>query len=146
MVTRAEVSAADIAQEIGNVGVLKRKSKVRAFEDLPGVPEGTKGIIALVDGWDTWIRYHVLFDNDVQLGTINRELLVPAKKYEEFRAKREEALDSGALDEPEVDESEEAEGEGGGAAAGSDAPVVNGVTIPSYLIERSKSARERLGA
>ena len=41
---------------------------------------------------------------------------------------------------------QQAELDGDGAAAGSDAPVVNGVTIPAYLIDRSKSARERLTA
>lgn len=139
------VSAVRIAEEIGNNQDLQRKSKVRAFEDLPGVPEGTAGKIALVGGWDKWIRYHVLFDNGVNIGSINREALAPAKRYAEFNTLRTQALESGVFDAPAVDQTEAAAG-GGDAAAGSDAPVVNGVTIPSYLIERSKSARQRLGA
>lgn len=139
------VSDAQIAAEIGNDDVLKRKSKVLAFVDLPGVPEGTKGRVALVDGWDTWIRYTVLFDNGVDIGSLNREVLVPAKKYAEFDRRRTHAFETGAFDEPEVDESTESGAEGDGAAAGGDSPVVNGVTIPGYLIERSKAARERLG-
>ena len=62
-----DVHPAVIAAEIGNTGVLKRKSKVRAFTPLPGVPEGTNGKVALVNGWDEWIRYHVMFDNGVSV-------------------------------------------------------------------------------
>lgn len=145
LLSRDDIPDAQIAEEIGNTGVLKRKSKVAAFVDLPGVPEGTKGKVALVDGWDTWIRYTVLFENGVDLGSLNREVLVPAKKYAEFDVLRTRAIESGAFDEPEVDESAGDDEGGGGAAAGGDSPVVNGVTIPGYLIERSKAARERLG-
>lgn len=137
------VSALEISREIGNDDDLKRKSKVRAFEDLPGVPEGTRGHIALVGGFDKWIRYHVLFDNGVDLSSINREYLVPAKRYDHFKSQRERAIESGVFDAPEVDETT-ATG-GGEAATSADAPVVNGVPIPTYLIERAKSARERLG-
>lgn len=140
-----DVSAAEIAREIGNDGELKRKSKVVAFTDLPGVPEGTPGRVALVNGWGPWIRYHVLFDNGVDLGSINREHLAPAKKYERFRQRREQALASGVFDRVEEEESDAGEA-GEAAATGGDAPVVNGVTVPQYLIERSKAARERLGA
>ncbi len=145
LLSRDDISDADIAREIGNDGDLKRKSKVAAFVDLPGVPEGTTGKVALVDGWDKWIRYTVLFDNDVDIGSLNRELIVPAKKYAEFDARRARALESGAFDEPEVDESADVDA-GGAAATGSDSPVINGVTIPGYLVERSQAARARLGA
>ena len=137
------VTAEDIAREIGNDGDLKRKSKVVAFEDLPGVPEGTAGKVALVGGWDKWIRYHVLFDNGVSLGSVNREFLVPAKKYDEYRQRRTDAVESGVFDQPEVDETEVAGSDEGAVAGGA---TVNGVEIPAHLLERSKSARERLGA
>ena len=137
------VTAEDVAREIGNDGDLKRKSKVVAFEDLPGVPEGTAGKIALVGGWDKWIRYHVLFDNGVTLGSVNREYLAPAKRYEELRLRRTEAVESGVFDQPEVDESEAAGSDEGAVAGGA---TVNGVEVPAHLLERSKSARERLGA
>ena len=144
-ITAPPPAAADIAREIGNDGVLKRKSKVVAFEDLPGVPEGTKGQVALVGGWDKWIRYHVLFENGATLGSVNREFLVPAKQYEELKARRTEVLESGVLDKPEVDEAAAAEG-GEAAASGGEGATVNGVAIPAHLIERSKNARQRLGA
>ena len=41
LLSRDDISDAQIAEEIGNDDVLKRKSKVAAFVDLPGVPEGT---------------------------------------------------------------------------------------------------------
>lgn len=139
-----DIHPAAIAEEIGNTGVLKRRSKVRAFTPLPGVPEGTKGKVALVNGWDEWIRYHVMFDNGVNLGSVNREHLVPVKQYDDMAAKRRHALESGAFDEVEVADTA---GEGGEAAAlSAEAPVVNGVSIPPHLIERSAAARTRLGA
>ena len=143
MVMATEVSAADIAREIGNDDELKRKSKVVAFDDLPGVPEGTPGKVALVGGWDRWIRYHVMFDNGVSIGSLNREHLAPAKKYQQFTALRTQALESGVFDRPEVDESAAAESGEGAVAGGA---TVNGVEIPAHLLERSKSARQRLGA
>ena len=48
--TASDVDPALVAEEIGNVGVLKRKSRVRAFTPLPDVPEGTQGRVALVNG------------------------------------------------------------------------------------------------
>ncbi len=146
LLSRDDISDADIARVIGNDADLARKSKVVAFVDLPGVPEGTPGKVALVGGWDKWIRYTVLFDNGVDIGSLNRELLAPAKKYAELAARRTDAIESGAFDQTAADESGAGEAAGGAAAASGDSPVVNGVTIPGYLIERSKSARERLGA
>jgi hypothetical protein len=138
-----DVPPAAIAEEIGNTGVLKRRSKVCAFTALPGVPEGTKGKVALVNGWDEWIRYHVMFDNGVSIGSINREHLVPVKQYDEMVAKRRHALDSGAFDKAVATEAATVGGEA--AALGGEAPVVNGVSIPPHLIERSAAARARLG-
>jgi len=141
----ADIDPAVVAEEIGNVGDLKRKSKVRAFTPLPGVPEGTPGKVALVNGWDPWIRYHVMFDNGVSIGSLNREHLVPAKQYDEMVEKRRRAFESGAFDP--VEETAAAESGGGEAAAGGGGDaVVNGVSIPQHLIERSAAARQRLGA
>lgn len=141
--TASDVDPALVAEEIGNVGVLKRKSEVRAFTDIPGVPAGTPGKVALVNGWDPWIRYHVMFDNGVNVGSLNREHLVPAKQYDEMVEKRHRAIESGAFDPTEAVEAAEA---GGGEADAAGGAVVNGVSIPQHLIERSAAARQRLGA
>jgi hypothetical protein len=140
--TTADVHPSVIAEHIGNTGELKRKSKVRAFTPLPGIPEGTQGKVVLVNGWDPWIRYHVMFENGATLGSINREHLVPAKQYDEMADERRRALESGVFDQAEA---EEAAADGGETAAlGGEAPVVNGVAIPPHLIERSAAARQRL--
>ena len=46
---------------------LKRKQKVVATIDLPGVPEGTEGKILVSNGIE-WFRYWVDFDNGAKLG------------------------------------------------------------------------------
>ena len=139
------VTAADIAREIGNDGDLKRKSKVVAFTDLPGVPEGTRGLVTLVNGWGPWIRYRVLFDNGADLGSIDREHLAPVKQYGTYAEARTQALESGVFDRVEA-AADEVGADGGGGDAGAAGATVNGVAIPAHLLERSKSARARLGA
>lgn len=54
---------------------LRRHQKVRAAVDLPGVPAGTKGKVTLVNGFETWVRYRVIFENGVDRGQILREQL-----------------------------------------------------------------------
>jgi hypothetical protein len=86
---------------------LKRYEKVVAAVDLPIVPEGTPvvpavpvgtpGKVLLVAGV-TWIRYRVLFENGVELGTIDRSALArrdewAARLAEERRGEREAVLD-----------------------------------------------------
>jgi hypothetical protein len=115
----------------------RRKERVKALDDLPGVPQGTEGRVLLVDGF-TWTRYRVAFDNGRDLGTIDGTHLSRAREYEAALELRETA----ALQESVVatngavaDEAEASTGEGA---------VVNGVTVPAHLLERSKRARERL--
>jgi hypothetical protein len=55
-------------------GLLKRRQKVAAAVDLPGVPAGTPGKVYLVDGL-TWIRYRVAFENGVEIGSLDRAVL-----------------------------------------------------------------------
>jgi hypothetical protein len=54
---------------------LRRHQKVRAAVDLPGVPAGTKGKVTLVNGFEAWVRYRVIFENGVDRGQILREQL-----------------------------------------------------------------------
>lgn len=137
-------SAVDIAREIGNTAEIKRKSIAVAFTDLPGVPEGTRGKVALVNGWDKWIRYHVLFENGVELSNIDRADLAPAKQYDELAAKRADAIERGVFDRSASSADAADAGDGGTAVAAG--ATVNGVAIPAHLLERSKSARARLAA
>jgi hypothetical protein len=54
---------------------LRRRQKVRAATDLPGVPQGTRGRVTFVSGFGPWIRYRVIFDNGIDRGAVLREQL-----------------------------------------------------------------------
>jgi hypothetical protein len=54
---------------------LRRHKRVRAAVDLPGVPQGTRGRVTLVNGFGPWIRYRVIFENGVDRGNVLREEL-----------------------------------------------------------------------
>ena len=65
---------------ISTTKVFKRRQKVAAAVDLPGVPAGTFGKIWIVSGV-TWIRYHVAFDNGAELANVDAAQLVDRKAY-----------------------------------------------------------------
>ena len=126
----------------------KRGQKVRLLDDLPGVPAGTTGKISLANGF-TWIRYWVRFENGMVVGHVDHEKLVRAKDYERFLVARDrEAVEAEKAAERAALEAEqntaEAPDEIAAATGGTGDVVVNGVTVPPYLLERSASARTRL--
>jgi hypothetical protein len=51
---------------------LRRRQKVRAAFDLPGIPAGTPGRVTLVNGFGPWIRYRVIFENGEDRGNVLR--------------------------------------------------------------------------
>jgi hypothetical protein len=55
----------------------REKARVRAADELPGVPEGTPGKVLMVTGL-SWIRYRVRFDNGVELSLLDGSHLAPA--------------------------------------------------------------------
>lgn len=118
----------------------KRGEIVRALEPLPGVPAGERGRVYLVDGF-TWTRYRVLFDNGVDIGSIDGSKLARPRDYEAALAHRAEAA-AAARAEAASDGEEAAASAGGGTGD----KTVNGVVVPARLLERSKRARERLAA
>jgi hypothetical protein len=118
----------------------RRGEAVRALDALPGVPQGTAGRVYLVDGF-AWTRYRVLFDNGVDVGSLDGTSLARPKDYEAALARREQA--ASAADAAAAD----AVGDGEAAAAvGGGEKTVNGVVVPAMLLDRSKRARERLSA
>lgn len=65
--------------------VFRRRQKVVAAVDLPGVPAGTSGKVWFVSGV-TWIRYHVAFDNGVELANVDAAELRDLKAWNAERA------------------------------------------------------------
>jgi hypothetical protein len=124
-----------------------RNEIVMATEDLPGVPARTSGKVKMVNGV-TWRRYWVFFENGVHLGSLDSHELVRPGDWDHFlaaRAEREAAAAAAAV------------AAAAGAAAGDEASAGNGAAddspaarlralVPDYLLERSASARARLGA
>lgn len=120
----------------------RKHTKVRSTTDLPGVPEGTDGKVKMSQGI-TWLRYWVQFDNGVWLGSVDHSQVVPVKEWDDHLRRQEEAARRAA----EAPDPAESAGAGEAvAAAGGESKVVNGVAVPPHLLERSKSARQRLGA
>jgi hypothetical protein len=125
----------------GVVTEFRRNERVRVLDDMPGVPKGTEGKVLLVDGF-TWTRYRVAFDNGYDLGSIDGGHLSRPKEFEAALAQRASATTATVA-------TSNGEGDGAASAAAESAgesKVVNGVSIPGHLLQRSKSARERLGA
>jgi len=116
----------------------RRNERVRTLDDLPGVPQGTEGQVLLVDGF-TWTRYRVAFDNGYDLGSIDGSHLSRPKEYE-LALELREAGASTALAETNGESGEAV------AEAAGEAKVVNGVSVPGHLLERSRRARDRLSA
>ena len=120
-----------------DVEPLKRKDRVVAAVDLPGIPAGTEGKVIMVAGF-TWIRYWVRWANGVERGSINRSNLVrPGEPFGpellELRANAEAPVAAAG-----GGDAAEAGAAGGGVEVG-------GVMIPGHLLERTKKRRELLG-
>lgn len=120
----------------------KRNETVKTLDPLPRVPQGTAGRVYLVDGF-TWTRYRVLFDNGIDIGSLDGSSLARPKDYEAALVRREkaaEAAEAAASVEATADDGAAA-GDGGGGEKS-----INGVVVPAHLLDRSKRARERLAA
>ena len=120
-------------------GEFRRGETVRTLDPLPGVPQGTSGRVYLVDGF-AWTRYRVLFDNGVDVGSLDGSALARPRDYAAALAAREATAEAAGAAATAGDEAGEA------AAAGGADKTVNGVVVPALLLERSRRARERLSA
>jgi hypothetical protein len=119
----------------------KAGERVVAAGPMPGLPEGTRGKVIMVEGL-SWIRYWVRFDNGVVRGSLHRDKLARAKDWRAIQAER--ARIAALPPEPEAVE-EAAGGEGVAAAAGG---AVSGPAsrVPAHLLERSRQARAKANA
>ncbi len=68
----------------------RRKDKVVAVTELPGVAVGTVGTVYYEAGI-TWFRYHVAFDNGVSLSNVDGAALVAKKEWDQSQAEIERA-------------------------------------------------------
>jgi hypothetical protein len=66
----------------------KRKQKVVAVVDLPGVPAGTEGTVYYEAGL-RWFRYHVAFVNGVSLSNVDGGALVTLADWKADQAEIE---------------------------------------------------------
>lgn len=116
---------------------------------MPGIPEGTRGRVNFVEGL-SWIRYWVRFDNGVIRGSINRKRLARPDEWVQIQARRAAGLDGHSDDTTSANDKADGDADGAAAAGGGGAnggdKVVNGVTVPAHLLERSKNRREILSA
>ncbi|MFM8863006.1 MAG: hypothetical protein ACKOIA_11230 [Acidimicrobiia bacterium] len=84
--------AAPSSSKISTTRDFRRRQKVAAAVDLPGVPAGTPGKVWFVTGV-TWIRYHVVFDNGVELANVDGAQIVDRKEYAAKVAAEREATE-----------------------------------------------------
>jgi hypothetical protein len=117
---------------------LRKGDKVVASADLRGVPAGTEGKVALVNGL-SWVRYWIRFDNGVAIGSVNRSHLATPKEWE----RKLSGVDDGAA---ETVAAEESDGDGAESTGGGGVTTANGAVVPQKLIDRAKAARARLTA
>ena len=108
--------------------------KVRTTRDLPGVPEGSRGKVKLVNGLHTWVRYWVRFDNGEIVGQLGQNDLV---RPDMVAAWHERAASASVVAPSAVT---------GETAAVGAAPAADGVAglIPAAILDRSRAAKARL--
>ena len=127
------------AATISRDDTFRKREKVVAAVDFPGIPAGTPGKVTFVAGFD-WIRYWVRFENGQTKGSINRKKLARPDEWADLQERRARGED---LDAPAGADGAAAAtasgGDDGAAAAAGDGPV------PAYLLERSRARREALG-
>jgi len=125
----------------------RRNEVVSATLDLPGVPQGTKGKVKVVNGLE-WRRYWVFFDNGVELGQLDENDLVRPAHWDDWFTRKADA-EAAAARAAEAAENAADSGDAGAAAAATDAndPLAAiRALVPAHLLERSAAARTRLGA
>lgn len=123
-----------MAKSVDLAAPIRKGAKVRATTDLPGVPSGTYGKIAMSNGI-TWKRYWVRFDNGELLGHVDHDNVVLARAWDDyFEAKEFAAANKDAAGDA-----------GGDAASASAGGGDNAFGVPQYLLDRTKSALERHG-
>jgi hypothetical protein len=119
---------------------LRRGDKVIAVEPIGVIPEGTRGVIKVIDGL-AWTRYWVAWETGEWMGTVDAASVVAANRYEDYKREQAEAVERAK--QPPAAVSPAA---GGAEAAGTKTAGAGAGGIPEHLLERSRLARERKAA
>ena len=120
------------------LNTLTPKTRVVSTVDMKGVPRGTTGKVIFVQGL-SWIRYWVLFDNGIRVGTLDRSKLATLADWEN---KADTSADTSAV-VVAVAVGGEAVGGAGDAGVGAGESIGG---VPGHLLEKSKAARARWAA
>ena len=121
-----------------------RGTKVRLVDDIAGYKAGSKGKVAVANGF-TWKRYWVRFNDGGTVGHIDHNSLVKQKDYSEFLAARQhEATVAAQMAERAAQEAKAVTDSPAPTSGGGIEVQVNGVTIPQRLLDMSAAARKRL--
>lgn len=115
---------------------IRSGAKVKATVDLPGVPKGTQGKVAMSNGI-TWLRYWVRFENGELLSHVDHDDIVISRAWDQYFVAKERAAEAAAAAAAGVSTGD---GDGGGSGGGD-----NAFGVPQYLLDRTKSALEKAG-
>jgi hypothetical protein len=119
----------------GDPNALRVGDVVVAVEPVGAIPEGTRGRIKVVDGFE-WIRYWVAWDTGEWTGSVDNSAVVAESRLEQYKADRAAAAERAAVKAAApVAVEADAAGNGGGASG-----------VPEHLLERSRQARARKAA
>lgn len=114
----------------------RKKTKVRVTTDLPGVPEGTAGVVKDTVGF-ALPRHRVQFENGRLVLSIAHDKLVEADGWDDFVARREQAA-------RQVEAAAEVAAPAPDDDAGA-APAAAADDRLAALLARSKAAHEKKG-
>jgi len=124
-----------MAKTVDLAAPIRSGAKVRATTDLPGVPAGTEGKVAMANGI-TWKRYWVRFENGELIGHVDHDDIVISRAWDDYFVAKERAAADAEAGVSAADT--DADGDSGAAAE-------NAFGVPQYLLDRTKAALERAG-
>ena len=120
----------------GDPNALRVGDIVVAVEPVGAIPEGTRGRIKVVDGFE-WIRYWVAWDTGEWTGSVDSSSVVAESRLEQYKADQAAAAERAAAKAaaPAPTDGDGTAGDGAGTSG-----------VPEHLLERSRQARARKAA